>query len=177
MACAQYSDNQRYAICFQQRSQRKCAQPHWSSLHYALAHRIVAAQFSGDGSYSRFIDSIYSDNFHFSRDGGNNAVLGGIAANTSPYGAILDINDDVFYTFRLLFDGTTTVITKNNTISSSPYTNGTPGSARPLSMFASVDGGFFGKKAIAELIIYDDILTSDEIEFVETYLRNKWGHY
>lgn len=33
------------------------------------------------------------------------------------------------------------------------------------------------KKAIAELIIYDDVLSAGDITTVERYLQDKWGHY
>ncbi len=138
---------------------------------------IVAAQYSGDGSYSRFVDSIYSDNWHFSRNSSSPEVLGGVATNDAPYGAVLAADDATFYTFRMVFSGGQTVITKNGTVSSSPYTNGTPGSAQPLSMFIAVNDSFAGKKAIAELIIYDDILSSEDITAVENYLVGKWNHY
>ena len=138
---------------------------------------IVAAQYTGDGGYSRFIDNVFSDNFHFSRNSNNQQVLGGVATNDDPYGAFVAADNNTFYTFRLLFNGTTTVITRNGTLSSAPYNNGTPATARPLSMFATSDGSFPGKKAIAELIIYDDVLSEGDIATVESYLRTKWGHY
>ncbi len=138
---------------------------------------IVAAQYTGDGSYSRFVDSIYSENWHFSRNSSSPEVLGGVATNDAPYGAVLAADDATFYTFRMVFSGGQTVITKNNTVSSSPYTNGTPGSAQPLAMFIAVNDSFAGKKAIAELIIYDDVLSSEDITTVENYLRTKWAHY
>lgn len=138
---------------------------------------IVAAQYTGDNSYGRFVDSIYSDNWHFSRNAGNAEVLGGVATNDAPYGAVLAADNNTFFTFRMVFNGTTTVITKNNATSSSPYTNGTPGAARPLSIFTANDGSFPGKKAIAELIIYDDVLSAGDISTVEDYLRTKWAHY
>lgn len=138
---------------------------------------IVAAQYSGDGGYTRFIDSVFADNYHFSRNSNNLEVLGGVVANESPYGAVLAAENNTFYTFRLVFNGTTTVITKNNDVSSSPYTNGTPGAPQPLSMFTATNGSFAGKKAIAELIIYDDVLSAGDITTVERYLQDKWGHY
>ena len=138
---------------------------------------IVAAQYEGDGSYSRFVDSIFSENWHFSRNSSSQQVLGGAATNDAPYGAYVDATDATFYTFRMVFSGGETVITKNGTVSSSPYTNGTPGGAQPLSMFIAVNDSFAGKKAIAELIIYDDVLSSEDITAVEDYLVGKWNHY
>ena len=138
---------------------------------------IVAAQYAGDGFYGRFIDSVYSDNYHFSRNATLSQVLGGAATVDAPYGAIMDAADDTFYTFRIEFDGTVSTITRNGTVTSDPYTNGTPGAAQPLSMFTATGGAFPGKKAIAELIIYDDVLAPSDITAIESYLQTKWAHY
>lgn len=139
---------------------------------------LVAAQYAGDNGYSRFVDNIFSSNWHISRDATNQAILSGVVANDAPYGAQLAATDGTFYTFRIVFDGTTTVITSNGTTSSSPYTNGITGGPQPLSMFMTADGASFaGKKAIAELIIYDDVLTTEQITLVEEYLVAKWAHY
>ena len=139
---------------------------------------LVAAQYAGDNGYSRFVDNIFSSNYHISRDASNQAILSGVVANNDPYGAQLAATDGTFYTFRIVFDGTTTVITSNGTNTSTPYVNGITGGPQPLSMFMTADGASFaGKKAIAELIIYDDVLTTEQITAVEDYLVAKWAHY
>jgi hypothetical protein len=138
---------------------------------------IVAAQYTGDGNYSRFIDNSFSNNFHFSRNSASQEVLGGVATNNEPYGAVLAADNNTFYTFRMVCNAGQTVITRNGAVSSTPYNNGTPGTAVPLAMFATSDGSFPGKKAIAELIIYNDVLSAGDIATVEDYLVGKWQHY
>lgn len=80
-----------------------------------------------------------------------------------------------FHRWRLLFDGASSTIHKDN--GGVAFASGSAGlhDLTGLTFGASSGGSSFGACDIAEVIVYNRILTAAEITTVETYLSTKWG--
>lgn len=107
--------------------------------------------------------------------GGAVSLRGAIDAATYAQTTPL-IEEDTFYSLRLVNDGTTNKVAVNNGTEGTATADGTGYLATPFSIFKTL-GGAQGNKQIAEIILYTRELTAGEIAAVETYLNEKYDLY
>jgi len=139
---------------------------------------VVGAQYAGETFYNYFLDTNNLDGILVARNGGNQEIAGSIDnSNNPPYVSVAAATDATFYTIRLTGDGTNSRVTLNNTVVGTDFPQSGGATSAVLTIFNGTNSGRSGKKAIAEILIYSDLLTTDQITAVEEYLVGKWQHY
>jgi hypothetical protein len=139
---------------------------------------IVGAQYVGEGFYNYFLDTNNLDGILVARNSGNQEIAGSIDnSNNPPYVSVAAATDATFYTIRLTGDGTNSKVVLNNTVVGTDFPQSGGPTSAVLTIFNGTNSGRSGKKSIAEIIIYSDLLSNLDILAVESYLRTKWGHY
>lgn len=138
---------------------------------------IVGAQYAGETFYNYFLETSQLNGIIIARNSGNQQIAGSIDnSDNPPYLSIVSATDSTFYTIRLTGDGTNSRVTLNGTIAGSDFPQSAGSVPDVLTLFYG-DSGRPGKKAIAEILIYSDLLTTEQITAVEDYLVGKWNHY
>ena len=138
---------------------------------------MVGAQYAGETFYNYFFESATVPGIIIARNSASEQFAGSIDNSDSPpYVSIAAATDATFYTARLTGDGTNSKLVLNGTIIGNDFPQ-TPGTVDDTLMLFYGSSGRPGRKSIAELIIYSDLLSNVDIATVEDYLRTKWGHY
>ena len=126
-----------------------------------------------------FIGSIGAGNMEIKR---GNISTGGLASIRAAIDAFFFLDttavvaDDTFITIRLRNDGISNYLSVNDAAEISGDSDGDGYVAAPLTVFKTAADPQ-GNKQIAEIIIYSRSLTTDELNYIEDYLQDKYDHF
>lgn len=138
---------------------------------------MVGAQYVGETFYNYFFESGVIPGIIMARNGGFEQMAGSIDnSDNPPYVSTAPATNGTFYTARLTGDGTNSKLVLNGTIIGDDFPQ-TASVVNDTLMLFYGSNGRPGKKAIAEILIYSDLLTTEQITAVEEYLVGKWQHY
>jgi hypothetical protein len=138
---------------------------------------MVGAQYVGETFYNYFFESGVIPGIIMARNGSAEEMAGSIDnSDNPPYVSIAPATNGTFYTARLTGDGTNSKLVLNGTIIGDDFPQ-TASVVNDTLMLFYGSNGRPGKKAIAEILIYSDLLSNEDILAVESYLRTKWAHY
>lgn len=138
---------------------------------------LVGAQYVGETFYNYFMDTSNLDGILIARNSGNEQIGGSIDnSNDPPYISIAAADNARFYTIRLTGNGTNSKVVLNGAIEGQNFPQSGGSVNGVLTLFNGTNNRP-GRKAIAEIIIYSDLLSSGDIAAVEDYLVSRWNHY
>ena len=144
---------------------------------------VVGSQDSVGGSVDSFgtwLGAGGFSNMQLRRGGTSSSGFGSIEGAVSSATTTLEVTavpENTFVTVRLLNTGLgINSLCFNDGIEEVNISDNSAYAATPLTIFKTVAGSA-GRKKMAEIIIYNRVLTAPEVDIVELYLQTKYAHY
>jgi PKD repeat protein len=139
---------------------------------------MVGCQNSGDPTYGRFIDHNVSSGFWIGKGPVSvNSIGGGFLESSFPFGNYITISDNSFLQLSMLRENSITSSFFNGVNFTQPtrLTNSNTTSSNKISLGGSIYNDAFGKKKIANVLIYNTNLNTNNKKLVEKYQMDKYA--